>query len=267
MRRIFLLIVATLQLLCAVPRAQTPSCLPKRIEDCPDAGCGGWDKQLNLKKNLRSDPKEREPEPRSLEQIKELAYPGQWFSGKDRAELEALGEGKAVKVTAYLVGVKYGEATFANCKLADRASVNDLLILVSEDALVKRSLGQREPSSVTAEITARVRLQRPIIVNRKPQGTNWTKEKLDAWINRSPIKARLVRITGLLLLDTEHIYNPLTRYTDWEIHPVLEIEVCPKTSKCTAEGEWKKLNEIEITVSAPARPVTENKSRIRVKQP
>ncbi len=242
--------------LTATFHAQT-SCPVENIKDCPEAGCGGWDKQLNLRKNFTSYPMGQPPKPFTLEQIKQLQYPDQWFSGKDRRELEAMGEGQAVQVEAYLVGVKPGTPTSANCKLADRTALNDRLILVSADALTKN----REATSVTAEITARVRPQHGKEVGSKLV-TNWIKEKLDRLIANSPNKARLVRISGVLLLDTEQDNDAILRYTDWEIHPVFEIEVCTKKNKCTQEEGWKKLDDLPIPTIKKAVS-QRKKSRIR----
>jgi hypothetical protein len=210
----------------------------------------------------------------TLDEIRALEYPHRWSLGKDRAELEKLGEGTLVRVTAYLVGVKYGDLSSANCKLAERWSVNDILILVSKDVLARKNLtqkeakrkfgqkqakkmfNQREASSVTAEITPRVRLLH-VKVENKRDISNWLKEKLDAFIDGSTNKARFVRITGLLLLDTEHIYKPQQRSTDWQISPVLEIEVCEKGDRCVTDSDWKKLDEIRIvSTKTPSPPPT-----------
>src|SRR5688572_21314134 len=222
MSRAIVVIGSILLLFSATVYAQK-RCPATTIEDCPEMGCGSWDPEFDRRRNLTTDPKSQKPTPMTLDEIRALEYPQNWSLGKDRAELEKLGEGTLVQVTAYLVGVKYGDLSSANCKLAERWSVNDILILVSKDAVTRKTLSkqeakrtfgqkqakkifnQREASSVTAEITPRVRL----LHIREENGrdiSNWLKEKLDAFIDRSPLKARLVRITGLLLLDTEHIY-------------------------------------------------------------
>jgi hypothetical protein len=51
-----------------------------------------------------------------------------------------------------------------------------------------------------------------------------------------------VRVTGWLMLDTEHISLPITRSTNWEVHPVAEFEVCTLT-RCRAEEGWVTLDE------------------------
>jgi hypothetical protein len=238
----------------------------KKIEDCAE-GCGSWDPAFDRKRNIIAVPKEQKPKPMTLDEIRALEYPRNWALGKDRAELEKLGEGTYVQVTAYLIGVGYGDLSSANCKLGERWSVNDILILVSKEGLVsenlskeeaKRKFGQkqakklfkklfdqREASSVTAEITPRVRLEHTKLENKR-NIYNWFKETLDTYIETSPTKARFVRITGLLLLDTEHIYKPLQRSTDWQISPVLQIEVCKKRDRCKTDADWTKLDDYPI---------------------
>ena len=254
------------------PEPQKP-CTEKvrKIEDCPDNGCGSWDPEFDKKRNVIEVPKSLQLKPMTLDEIRALEYPKNWSLGKDRAELEKLGEGAYVQVTAYLIGVKYGDLSSANCKLGERWSVSDILILVSEKGLVtekdaKRKFGQketkkifnqREASSVTAEITPRVRLEHTKLPNNK-NIYNWFKEKLQAYIDDSPNGARFVRIKGLLLLDTEHIYKPLQRSTDWQISPVLEIEVCQKKhNMCVADADWTRLDDIPIGTrkQPPPRPV------------
>ena len=271
MSRTVLVIASVLLLLSGTVYAQK-LCPATTIEDCPETGCASWDPEFDRKRNLIADPTSQKPKPITLDEIRALKYPERWSLGKDRAELEKLGEGTLVQVTAYLVGVKYGDLSSANCKLAERWSVNDILILVSKDALARKSLSkkeakrifgqkqakklfnQREASSVTAEITPRVRLLHVKEENERDI-SNWLKEKLDAFILGSPNRARFVRITGLLLLNTEHVYKPQQRSTDWQISPVLEIEVCEKGDTCVADADWKKLDEIRIvTKKAPPPP-------------
>jgi hypothetical protein len=251
MRRILTLVVLTwLSVICLTAVQAQTTCPPTiEIEEClaMEAGCGSSDTQLNLRKNYTSDPKSRTPELISLEEIKRMEYPTQWFSGKDRSALESLGEGKLVKVEAYLVGIRYGDATSANCKLTISQAINHMLVLVSKDALETMDFSKREATSVTAEITPRVR--RMYATSRTKKGremwiTNWTKWKLDALILAAPRRGLPVRITGLLLLDPEHKYH---RATDWEIHPVLGIEVCRKKDQCAGGEGWEKLEDMIIT--------------------
>lgn len=260
MKRLLPLIVFTLCLLPSSLSAQTP-CPAKRIEDCPPEGCGGWDKQLNLKKNLTSDPGRQTPQPMTVAQIVALGYPPQWYVGKDRSELENLGEGRFVQVTAYLIDVKDGNATSANCKLADLRLINALKTSVSTNDVLVLAWDQVETVSITAEITPRIRREHTK-VEKKKQTTNWTRSKLKMLIDGAKLKllingvnrkAVLLRLTGLLLLDTAE--NPIVRSTDWEIHPILEIEVCLKANKCETGEDWQKLDAMKIT-SPPRRRST-----------
>lgn len=282
MSRTVLVIGSVLLLLFGAVYAQEPQkrCPARIIDECPKSGCGSWDPEFDRKRNLTPDIKEQTPKPMTLDEIRALPYPQSWSLGKDRAELEKLGEGTLVRVTAYLVGVNYGDLSSANCRLVERWAVNDILILVEEnlakktvdlkgpkrikvpkrihnEKLAKETFDRREALSVTAEITARVRLQRTKEEN-KTIVTNWFKETLDAYIRRSPKRARIVRITGLLLLDTERVPIPQQRSTDWQIHPVLEIEVCLKGDTCVADADWKKLNDVRIVTPKPlpAKPST-----------
>jgi hypothetical protein len=259
MKRIIPSLGAVLLFLCGTVYAQS-NCPARTIQDCPDTGCGGWDREFDRKRNLTGELKSQTPRQMTLEQILRLSYPTDWFAGKDRSGLATLGEGTIVQVTGYLVGVKPGRISSANCRLTGGSALNDLLFLVAQDAVPKKIpakktlankvLAQLDAISVTAEITARVRLQR----FQQAGGKNWSRDKLTAWISRSPNKARLVRITGQLLPDPEHIYNPMSRATDWQIHPVLEIEVCDKGNSCIEGQGWKELITINIKTSGVQRP-------------
>jgi len=54
-----------------------------------------------------------------------------------------------------------------------------------------------------------------------------------------------VRVTGLLLFDSQHFsHELLIRDTNWEIHPVLKMEYCPKGKTCRADSDenWADLD-------------------------
>jgi hypothetical protein len=104
------------------------------------------------------------------------------------------------------------------------------------------TLAKNECCSITAEFTPRVRLQHP----------NFTRLKLNRLIDVSwktsqanPSGKLLVRVTGLLLFDSFHFFHlPLERDTNWEIHPVLKFEYCPKEKTCRADSDenWRDLD-------------------------
>jgi hypothetical protein len=96
-------------------------------------------------------------------------------------------------------------------------------------------LRNNEDDSVTVEFTPRVRLGHP----------NFTQEKLEPLIDPTWKPGQvcrkgklLVRVTGILMFDTEHycVMPKLTRATNWELHPILKFEYCPKGESCRADS-------------------------------
>lgn len=234
----------------ARPAASAP-CPAETIEECPAEGCGGWDRQLNCRRNLTCSPSGPTAEPYTLDRIKKLPYPQSWHVGKDRAELAALGEGRHVTVTARLWRVDPAPPDAANCKLPGREDRSILLTLVPDGALGKKRV-ERDVVSVTAVLTPRVRRAR----------RQWTQDSLGRLLSHG---APYVRVTGLLLLNTEgpaarFEYDranktlhavPTLRATDWEIHPVLELEVC-SSKQCAEGGGWQKLDAVKLPPWRPA---------------
>ena len=92
---------------------------------------------------------------------------------------------------------------------------------------------------MTAEITPRVR------ANAHPD-----------WLfkNVKDLEGEFIRVTGWLMLDTKHIpqtqrlpnerlNKPLTRSTNWEVHPVTKLEVCEQSvTACNANQGWKEFS-------------------------
>jgi len=224
-----------------------PPCQPA-LADCPLEGCGAtFDPSLNRRKNIRSDGQATTP--RTLTWMKKLEDPESFSQGDDRGELASLGEGQKIAVVAYLLVAKSelgGES--CNCGLHTPEETDNHLVLVSQATLDKFPVARtaaanktvfhsRELESETAEFTPRVRLDHP----------NFTPEKLKPLINATPQKALLVRVTGLLLFDSEHfIKNHLVRVNNWEIHPVLKLEFCTTGRSCGANSDtgWKSLDDL-----------------------
>jgi hypothetical protein len=101
----------------------------------------------------------------------------------------------------------------------------------------KKTLALREPDSITAEFTPRVRLDHP----------NFVIANLTSRITNAPKHALLVRVTGLLMFDSEHFLGrALVRVNDWEIHPVLNLEFCETGNNCTVNSDagWKSLDDL-----------------------
>jgi hypothetical protein len=228
-----------------------PPCKPN-LAACPPEGCGtAFDAKLNQRKNIHldSDIPPGSPTVRSLTSIKKLDDPEDFSQGDDRDELTALGEGQKITVSAFLLVAKPelgGES--CNCNFHTKEETDNHLVLVSKFTVDKFPLANsvaankkvftsRERESVTAEFTPRVRLDHP----------NFTREKVQPLIAKRPKKALLVRVTGLLLFDSEHfIRNPLVRKTNWEIHPVLKLEFCTTGDTCKVGSDtgWKSLDDL-----------------------
>jgi hypothetical protein len=214
----------------------------KTITDCPAEGCGGdFDPALNKQKNIPSD--DQEPALRSIEWMKNLPNPSQFTAkNRDRSELKQLGEGQKITVVALALAARKGGQESCNCKLKAKADTDNHIVLVDPN-IEDPSLEENEKlDSETAEFTPRVRLTHP----------NLTQENLEPLIDRewkpgeTPSQgARLVRVTGVLMFDSEHfLRNPLKRHNNWEVHPVLKMEYCPDDKTCdeTSDENWIDLD-------------------------
>ena len=224
-----------------------PPCKPT-LALCPDEGCGtDFDPNLNKRKNIRSD--DQEPTLRTLEWMKKLNDPENFSKGDERDELRSLGEGQKVTVVAYLLVAKREGAESCNCGLTSKEETDNHLVLVTKTTVdkfpipngatkpqKKEALDSREPESETAEFTPRVRLAH----------SNFTREIIEPLIEETPQQALLVRVTGLLMFDSEHfLHNPLVRVNNWEIHPILKLEFCTTGDDCTGTSDagWKSLDD------------------------
>lgn len=210
--------------LCAFPDKPWKCCDATGFGDCPVVGCGG-DPLLNSRKNITAIPDPATVEDWQFNDMLNVTFPASWSSGMDRTQLTAWGEGKAVRIKARLKRIeKYGsgkETSNCNLKLEEN---NDYHIVLT------RVKNKPESQSITAEITPRLR----------PAG--WTYKKLNKLKDTQPY----VRVTGYLMLDTQHIgdAHPI-RYTHWEIHPVTAFEVCTMTKiKCDAGEGWVNLADM-----------------------
>jgi len=205
------------------------------ITDCPDEGCGlDYDPNLNLRKNITSD--DQPAVSKTLEDMKELDDPVHFKKkGDSREELTALGEGQKIRVVAFALVARKGSAESCNCGLTAVADTDNHIVLV-DPTLKSPFLEDDEEDSETAEFTPRVRIDHP----------NLSRAKLQRLIDAAPNHALRVRVTGLLMFDSEHFLgHHLKRHNNWEIHPVLGLEFCPKGARCTAasDSNWKSLED------------------------
>jgi len=204
------------------------------ITDCPDTGCGpSLDPKLNLRKNVRSD--DQTAETMTIQQMKALPDPVSGFEiGADRQPLIDLGEGRMITVMAKALVARKGGQESCNCKLKSVADTDNHIVLVAP-SLRRPTLAANEDDSETAEFTPRVRLDHP----------NLGRPQLQPLITAAG-GALLVRVTGLLMFDSEHsLGHHLKRHNNWEIHPVLGMEYCPPHKTCTASSNanWKDLEQ------------------------
>lgn len=174
------------------------------------------DQNLNRRKNIRSD--DNQVINRTLQWIKDRPNPVSFVKKGSREELAVSGEGAHVRVRAFLLEARPGNPESCNCgqRLKKQKDLDNHLVLVEEETLDlegsddKKTLALREEESITAEFTPRVRLDHP----------NFIRANLTSRIKNAPKKALLVRVTGLLMFDSEHfVGHHLKRVNDWEIHP------------------------------------------------
>lgn len=210
-------------------------CKPS-LAKCPDSGCGGAiDKNLNKRKNIRSLPTGT-IKVMTIAQIKELEDPVADFAkGDTREKLTDLGEGTPIRVVALALVVRTGSKESCNCGLTGAANTDNHIVLIDpgDDS---PSLEADEPNSVTAEFTPRVRKQ--------SQFASLSRAKLKPLIDDAPDQALRVRVTGVLMFDSEHsLGRHLIRHNNWEIHPIFTLEYCPTGETCSDNGaaKWKKL--------------------------
>jgi hypothetical protein len=246
-----------------VAQKKTVKCPPPEeltdITACPDTGCGpSLDPNLNKQKNIQSD--SQDPVAKTLQDLKDLPDPVPGFViGNSREKLKALGEGDKIAVVAYALIARKGGTESCNCKLAAPKDTDNHIVLVEKETLAltakatpareatatkkavkarsaaQNTLDVREKESETAEFTPRVRLDHP-----KLAGT-----RLQSLIAAAPKQALLVRVTGLLMFDSEHSLGiHLKRVNNWEIHPVMKMEFCPTGETCTADSDnWRDLED------------------------
>lgn len=247
----------------AVAQKTKIKCPPKKdltdITACPDTGCGTVDPNLNKRKNIPSD--DQAPVSKTLQDLKDLPDPVPGFKiGDTREKLTALGEGDKIRVVAYALVARKGGKESCNCGLAKPPDTDNHIVLVDKPALAltakatpakpatakkkavkarsakQNTLARRERTSETAEFTPLVRLDHP-----KLAGAG-----LQSLITTAPKRALLVRVTGLLMFDSQHsLEGHLKRVNNWEVHPVTSLEFCPKGNTCTPDSDdnWEDLED------------------------
>jgi hypothetical protein len=167
---------------------------------------------------------------------------GEGLEPADRSALKALGEGKVIRMKAYLIEAHHadlGSGESVNCSKGKEED-NDIHIAFGASA------NATECSSVTAEISPHYR---PASWNEighyekyNPATHKYTVDPAMA----TRLRARPYRITGQLFFDASHTPCPCNtncspaRSSVWEIHPIYRIEVCKAGTQCkdTQDADW-----------------------------
>ena len=205
------------------------------LASCPLGGCGSqFDPKLNTAKNATTL---GAPEDKNYSDLSNLPDPvsGYVLGGADRSALEAAGEGKAIRIVAYVLTIRHEGGESCNCGLTsppNKDTNTDNHLVIVDPALAHPTLAANEPTSQTAEFTPRVRLD---------HHPNFNFAKVNPLIQAGGGKL-LVRLTGQQMYDSEHAKpgRHLKRKTNWEIHPIFKFEYCPQGKKCTkgSDANW-----------------------------
>lgn len=241
---------------------------PTTMANCPPQGCStdhDVDGDLNkLKNTLPTDSKPQgTSEPKTLQWMKKLPSPAPetFVMGGSRKSFQDVGEGKKIQVTALLLVAKRESGESCNCELNDdklpetakdtAVNTDNHLVLVSPETVTKfpipnnakpvdvtQVFNNREKESITVEFTPRVRAK---------GHPNFVRAKIQSLIHDAPEQALPVRVTGMLMFDSQHlIENPLVRVNNWEIHPILKLEFCPNGKTCSPDKDagWVSLDDL-----------------------
>lgn len=235
---VFLLAFPVASLTTAAPKKKKKGPCAASLAKCPVTGCGGSiDGNLNKRKNIVTAPT-GPAEDMTIAEIKALDDPVDGFKkGDKRDKLTAMGEGKLIRVVAQALVVRTGSKESCNCGLTGAANTDNHIVLIDPDD-DSPSLEDDEPNSVTAEFTPRVRKKLPEL----------SRTMLKPLIDNAPDGALKVRVTGLLMFDSEHsLGHHLKRHNNWEIHPIFIMEYCPTGKKCSNTGmaNWKHIGQQE----------------------
>jgi hypothetical protein len=216
---------------------QSPPCA-NNLAECPRVGCTGRsiDPNLNRRKNIKTAPAGPARD-MTIAEMKALDDPVEGFvkNGSRKTLKDKFGEGNKIRVVALALIVRPGSPESCNCRLPGQANQDNHIVLIDPDDTTP-SIEDDEKNSITAEFTPRVRLTHKSL----------SRAVLNPLIQKAPNKALRVRVTGVLMFDSEHSFKPLAkgRANNWEIHPVFQMEFCPTGQTCSDQGTdgWKKIS-------------------------
>jgi hypothetical protein len=158
-----------------------------------------------------------------------------------RTAAEALGEGKLIRIVAFIIEAHYadlGTGESVNCGLTT-AEGNDIHIALGVTAATP------ECSSVTAEISPHFRPASWSNIGLF-ETFDGTKTVINAAL-KARLQAQPFRFTGQLFFDASHEPCPCgtanctpERSSVWEVHPLYNIEVCKSGAQCieSQDADW-----------------------------
>jgi len=176
----------------------------------------------------------------------------------DRHALADLGEGKVIRIKAYLIEAHHadlGNGESVNCNGGTEED-NDIHIAFGE------APATGECASITGEISPHYR---PASWNEIGHFETFNPSTKKYTVNpgmAARLQAHPYRITGQLFFDASHQPCPCgthcapVRSSVWEIHPIYRIEVCKAGTTCNedADTDWLEFDDWWKTL-APLQPV------------
>ncbi len=220
--------------------------------------------QNSVKNNFCATVPNRKPETYTPQMLIDLQRnnhipSGQGQEPSDRTNLQRLGEGKGIRMKAYLIEAHHadlGSGESVNCKGLTE-ELNDIHMALGSQP------NTQECDSVSGEISPHYR---PSTWNDIGHFEVYNSATRTYTVNQgmaARLQAHPYRITGQLFFDASHTPCPCgtsncnpVRASVWEIHPIYNIEVCKAGTPCNENDDnnwlafdtwWKAL--------VPIRPV------------
>jgi hypothetical protein len=167
---------------------------------------------------------------------------GQGQEPEDRTPLKRLGEGKLVRMAAFLIEAHYadlGSGESVNCDMS-KSDGNDIHMAFGATS------DTEECGSVTAEISPHFRPASWNVIGQFETFSSTTKKYSVNQAMADRLQEHEYRITGQLFFDASHEPCPCgttcapSRASVWEIHPVYAIEICKPGTNCdvSSDSDW-----------------------------
>jgi hypothetical protein len=190
-------------------------------------------------------------------QAKTHVAAGQGKEPADRTALTELGEGKIIKMKAHLIEAHHADVGAGESVNCNGPTEEDNDIHIAFGALPN----SKECKSVSAEISPHFRPATWNEIGNFEKFNPTTKLNVVDKALASRLQAHPYRITGQLFFDASHApcpcgtkCNPI-RSSDWEIHPIYNIEVCKAGTSCNenTDSDWMPFDTWWSTLT-PVQP-------------